>query len=134
MNYEFHVGDYVETIGGFVGWISDVKNNNYIVVVDKNNNVCSYHMPQESYYFIRIGQYDFTQQDKKIEKMQTTFTSSNYNDDGWHIKSILELRQKVNELIDAVNEKCNNCRLRYPCDEQTKFICKHNNYCKYISE
>lgn len=40
----------------------------------------------------------------KIEKMQITFTSSNYNDDGWHIKSILELRQKVNELVDAVNE------------------------------
>lgn len=40
----------------------------------------------------------------KIEKMQITFTSSNYNDDGWHIKSILELRQKVNELVDAVNK------------------------------
>ena len=34
MNYEFHVGDYVETVGGFVGWISNIKDNNYIVIVD----------------------------------------------------------------------------------------------------
>ena len=29
-------------------------------------------------------------------------------------------------------EKCNDCLLRYHCDEQTEFICKHNGYCKYI--
>lgn len=28
--------------------------------------------------------------------------------------------------------KCDNCYLRYHCDEQTEFICKHNDYCKYI--
>ena len=40
MNYEFHVGDYVKTIGGFVGWISNIKDNNYIVITDENNNSC----------------------------------------------------------------------------------------------
>ena len=30
--------------------------------------------------------------------------------------------------------KCNNCYLRYHCDEQTEFICKHNDYCKYMLE
>lgn len=30
--------------------------------------------------------------------------------------------------------KCNNCYLRYHCDEQTEFICKHNDYCKYMPE
>lgn len=30
--------------------------------------------------------------------------------------------------------KCNNCYLRYHCDEQTEYICKHNNYCKYMPE
>lgn len=29
--------------------------------------------------------------------------------------------------------KCNNCSLRYHCDEQTEFICKNNDYC-YMSE
>lgn len=30
--------------------------------------------------------------------------------------------------------KCDNCYLRYHCDEQTEFICKHNDYCKYMLE
>lgn len=30
--------------------------------------------------------------------------------------------------------KCNDCYLRYHCDEQTEFICKYNDYCKYIQE
>ena len=31
-------------------------------------------------------------------------------------------------------DKCKDCYLRYHCDEQTKFICKHNDYCKYIRD
>ena len=30
--------------------------------------------------------------------------------------------------------KCNNCYLRYHCDEQTEFICKNNDFCKYMPE
>ena len=30
--------------------------------------------------------------------------------------------------------KCNNCYLRYHCDEQTELICKQNDYCKYIKQ
>lgn len=30
--------------------------------------------------------------------------------------------------------KCNDCYLRYHCDEQTEFICKYNDYCKYIQK
>lgn len=140
MQYEVHVGDYVKTRCGHIGYISKIDQLSnghtilYICYTDGKTFPCYIVDRDIEHSFDRIGQYDFTQQDKKIEKMQTTFTSSNYNDDGWHIKSILELRQKVNELIDAVNEKYNNCRLRYPCDEQTEFICKHNNYCEYISE
>ena len=67
MKYEFHVGDYVETVGGFVGWISTIRDNDYIIIVDKNNNTCGYHMPQESYYFNRIGEYDFTKPEKPKE-------------------------------------------------------------------
>ena len=31
-------------------------------------------------------------------------------------------------------ELCNKCYLRYHCDEQTEWICKHNDYCKYMLE
>ena len=30
--------------------------------------------------------------------------------------------------------ECNNCYLRYHCDEQTEWICKSNDYCKYMPE
>ena len=65
MRYEIHVGDYVETIGGFVGWISSIKDNNYIVITDENNNSCGYRLPQEEKFFLRIGAYDFTKKEKK---------------------------------------------------------------------
>lgn len=93
MKYEFHVGDYVETVGGFVGWISAIRDNEYIIIVDKNNNTCGYYMPQESHYFVRIGQYDFTkpEQSKEIKKLNP----------GWRGD---EAYRKINELVDAVNE------------------------------
>ena len=28
-------------------------------------------------------------------------------------------------------EKCDSCKLRYVCEEQAEFMCKHNNYCDY---
>lgn len=63
MKYEFHVGDYVETIDGFVGWIYRTRDDGYIWVANKDVASCSYRMPEELKYFRRIGQYDFT---KKI--------------------------------------------------------------------
>lgn len=99
MNYEFHVGDYVETIGGFIGWISDIKDNNYIVIVDKNNNSCGYYLPQEDRYFVRIGTYDFTKKEKKeIEPL-------NYNASvDATIKQLSALKDKINELVNVVNK------------------------------
>lgn len=95
MKYEFHVGDYVETIGGFIGWISAIRDNEYIIIVDKNNNTCGYYMPQESHYFNRIGQYDFTKKGEgKIEPLAYE-TTSNYSNE--------KLRKKINEIIETVN-------------------------------
>ena len=94
MNYEFHVGDYVETIGGFVGWISNIKDNNYIVITDENNNSCGYHLPQEDRYFVRIGAYDFTKKEKK--KIE------NLTKPQWSMP-VEDLIDKINELVDAVN-------------------------------
>ena len=98
MNYEFHVGDYVKTIGGFVGWISNIKDNNYIVITDENNNSCGYRLPQEDRYFVRIGAYDFTKKEKKkIERLNYIVTETGT------IYQLSALKNKINELVDAVN-------------------------------
>ena len=94
MNYEFHVGDYVKTIGGFVGWISNIKGNNYIVITDENNNICGYYLPQDERYFVRIGAYDFTKKEKK--KIE------NITKPQWSMP-VEDLIDKINELVDAVN-------------------------------
>lgn len=102
MEYEFHVGDYVETIGGFVGWISAIRNDEYIVIVDKNNNTRGYYMPQESRYFSRIGQYDFTKKDAgKIEPLDYTerFIRNSPVD-----STLISYMKKINELIKVVND------------------------------
>mgnify|MGYP004613051591 CR=1 FL=1 len=116
MNYEFHVGDYVKTIGGFVGWISNIKDNNYIVITDENNNSCGYYLPQEETYFVRIGAYDFTKKEKKkIEALTINKTMSQYTGDGTsntasdyttvyeNVKFQDKVIDKINELVDAVN-------------------------------
>ena len=105
MNYEFHVGDYVKTIGGFVGWISNIKDNNYIVITDENNNSCGYHLPQEEKYFVRIGAYDFTKKEKKkiarLSEDDSWLTFRNTNKANVNLCYIIK---RINELVDAVNK------------------------------
>ena len=116
MNYEFHVGDYVKTIGGFVGWISNIKGNNYIVITDENNNICGYYLPQDERYFVRIGAHDFTKKEKKkIEALTINKTMYQYTGDGTsnggadytavydNTKFQDTMIDKINELVDAVN-------------------------------
>ena len=117
MNYEFHVGDYVKTIGGFVGWISNIKANNYIVITDENNNICGYYLPQDDRYFVRIGAYDFTKKEKKkIEQLEKDLpVEGKCKDKKVMIKQYLDddyytlvyndkMIDKINELVDAVNK------------------------------
>lgn len=117
MNYEFHVGDYVKTIGGFVGWISNIKDNNYIVIADENNNSCGYYLPQEETYFVRIGAYDFTKREKKkietltINKTMFQYTGEGTSNTGSDYTAVYEntkfqdkVIDKINELVDAVNK------------------------------
>lgn len=109
MNYEFHVGDYVETVGGFVGWISDIKDNNYIVIVDKNNNSCGYYLPQEDRYFVRIGAYDFTKKEKKkiepISDCNRHIFANAIKSDNHLVRTVSnDILNKINELVDAVNK------------------------------
>ena len=97
MKYEFHVGDYVETKGGAIGYISNDKElwwrcankaDGYDVGFEYNL------IGIEDGFYKRIGQYDFTKPEvKKIEHIE-------YN----HLFSGELITAKINELVDAVNE------------------------------
>ena len=104
MNYEFHVGDYVKTRAGFIGYIdniSDLENDNIAVRVcysdgdSVNFRVNDLNVTNN---FLRIGVYDFTKKEKKkIERL-------NYNTSvDATIKQFSALKDKINELVDAVN-------------------------------
>lgn len=96
MNYEFHVGDYVETAGGFVGWVSYVDENDKscICITDKCGTMSGpWHPLSNEYHFLRIGAYDFTKKEKK--------TIKKLNLQGY--LSTQTIASVVNELVDAVN-------------------------------
>lgn len=76
MNYEFHVGDYVETWSGVSGHISKfekwrhpafIEDSVWFVYTTKKGN--SYYFESEvsqlKYEFRHIGAYDFTKKEKK---------------------------------------------------------------------
>ena len=95
MKYEFHVGDYVETKGGAIGYISNDKElwwqcankaDGYDVGFEYNL------IGIEDGFYKRIGKYDFTKHEnpKEIERL---------NNCNWNSTAA-----KINELVDAVNE------------------------------
>lgn len=95
MKYEFHVGDYVETKGGAIGYISNDKElwwrcankaDGYDVGFEYNLIGIEYG------FYKRIGKYDFTKTEnpKEIERL---------NNCNWNSTAA-----KINELVDAVNE------------------------------
>lgn len=104
MKYEFHVGDYVETKDGVVGYIINVS------IEDKwgallldiqypggvGYNIIT--MDDLPYFFARIGQYDFTktEQSKEIDGLMPNGWCMGVGGD--------DLITKINELVDAVNE------------------------------
>lgn len=51
--------------------------------------------------------------------LEDDYPEEDYAPSGWHV---------------ATQNKCSTCLLRYHCDEQTEFICKYNNFCKYIED
>lgn len=105
MKYEFHVGDYVETVGGFVGWVSHVDRN-YITIVSNDGSISGpWSIPNEQYHFKRIGQYDFTKKDEgKIEPLKKSWVLTDDADDkGEYYFDSREVIKKINELVEAVN-------------------------------
>ena len=104
MNYEFHVGDYVETYSGAVGYIISVEDDAFTWVnhtpIRDGDDVYS-NVEQRNFYssvkdlFVRIGAHDFTKKEKKKIK--------NLVKPQWSMP-VEDLIDKINELVDAVNE------------------------------
>lgn len=105
MNYEFHVGDYVKTRAGYIGYIdniSDLENDNIAVHVcfsDGDTTLFRVNDLNVTNNFLRIGAYDFTKKEKKkIDRLN----HNAYVDAT--IKQLNALKDKINELVDAVNK------------------------------
>ena len=126
MNYEFHVGDYVETYSGAVGYIISIEDDAFTWVNHtpiRDGDDVYFNVEQRNFYssvkdvFIRIGAYDFTKKEKKkIEQLEKDlpiemkvgnkvaimkqYFDGNYNTIIYSTKMI----DKINELVDAVNK------------------------------
>ena len=101
MNYEFHVGDYVETVGGAKGYICDANKDWWRCTNADDEYSVGYVYRivrlgsggiHECYK--RIGTYDFTKKEKK--KIE------NLTKPQWSMP-VEDLIDKINELVDAVN-------------------------------
>ena len=110
MKYEFHVGDYVETKDGWIGYVNEVysTDNSLDIVWTSGNGIIGkiVHADWELLYgeLARIGQYDFTKKDEgKIEFIDGVDTT-NPIDSPFIIDKINELIEAVNELREKVYE------------------------------
>ena len=100
MNYEIHVGDYVEAVGGAKGYICDAnKDWWYCTNADDEYSVGYVYRivrlgsGEIHECYNRIGAYDFTKKEKKpIKKL---------NLQGY--LSTQTVASVINELVDAVN-------------------------------
>ena len=123
MKYEFHVGDYVETVGGAKGYICDAnKDWWYCTNADDEYSfgyvyrIVRLGRGEIHECYNRIGAYDFTKKEKKkIEQLEKDlpvemkigdkvatmkqYFDGNYNTIIYSTKMI----DKINELVDAVN-------------------------------
>ena len=118
MKYEFHVGDYVETKCGHIGYISKINQLSnghdilYICYTDGKTFPCDVADKDVEYSFNRIGQYDFTKKGEgKIEPLAEEYiksfpiykTTTTGNDSEWRSIDIGAVSKKINELVEAVN-------------------------------
>lgn len=118
MNYEFHVGDYVETIGGAVGYIVSIDDDEVVwrcvccsdgYQANFTYSTISSNRLNPNKFYRRIGAYDFTKKEKKKIEMISECNRgifANTIKPGNHIARMVsnEIIDKINELVDAVNE------------------------------
>ena len=127
MKYEFHVGDYVETVGGAKGYICDAnKDWWYCTNADDEYSfgyvyrIVRLGRGEIHECYKRIGAYDFTKKEKKkIEALTINKTMYQYIGDGTsnggadytavydNTKFQDKMIDKINELVDAVNKLMN---------------------------
>lgn len=110
MNYKFHVGDYVKTRAGYIGYIdniSDLENDNIAVRVcydDGDSGCFRVNDLNITNNFLRIGAYDFTKKEKKkmmrLSGDDSWLTFRNTNNVDINLCYIIK---RINELVDAVN-------------------------------
>ena len=124
MNYEFHVGDYVETVGGAKGYICDAnKDWWYCTNADDEYSfgyvyrIVRLGRGEIHECYNRIGAYDFTKKEKKkkiealaINKTMFQYTGDGTSNTGADYTAVYEntkfqdkMIDKINELVDAVN-------------------------------
>lgn len=114
MNYEFHVGDYIENSKGDVGWVTSVTDEK---VVWETNNGKTYVMEVPTLnrvqhpeaLFVRIGAYDFTKKEKKkiepISDYNKHIVVNAIKSDSHLVRTVIDdIWNKINELVDAVNK------------------------------
>ena len=114
MNYEFHVGDYVETLDGKIGYIYYVRPN---VLVFKTPDGGQYEISTDvldwsghpENVFKRIGAYDFTKKEKKkiepISDCNKHIVANAIKSDSHLVRTVIDdIWNKINELVDAVNK------------------------------
>ena len=124
MNYEFHVGDYVEAIGGLVGYVAKLRPISeglyvFSVKYKDRNEYKEYNLYAHELqcFFNRIGAYDFTKKEKKkIEQLEKDLPiEGKFQDKIVNVQQYLgdnyytliyngKMIDKINELVDAVNE------------------------------
>ena len=115
MNYEFHVGDYVEDIGGAKGYICDAnKDWWYCTNADDEYSVGYVYRIVRlgsggiDKCYKRIGAYDFTKKEKKkIEPISDCYkhiVANAIKSDSHLVRTVIDdIWNKINELVDAVN-------------------------------
>ena len=114
MKYEFHVGDYVETKTGTIGYVSEVPEKGCsfwtttkLSNCDIDNNRYTVDVPYRIFSFERfnrIGQYDFTKKDEgKIKPLQKSWILEDAEGKGEYYFDSREVIKKINELAEAVN-------------------------------
>ena len=110
MNYEFHVGDYIENSKGDVGWVTSVTDEK---IVWETNNGKTYVMEVPTLnrvqhpeaLFVRIGAYDFTKKEKKkIERLSEDDSWLTFRNTNKANVNLCYIIKRINELVDAVNK------------------------------
>ena len=115
MNYEFHVGDYVKTRAGYIGYIESIHDllhevtGLYVRFVDGDCHCFEVTDKTIASNFLRIGAYDFTKKEKKriepISDCNKHIFANAIKSDSQIVRVVSDdILNKINELVDAVNK------------------------------